>query len=279
VFKVIELGRNLLHAPRVVHVSFGTDSFRQSLTRLCRSAKKFGLRDIRIYRRDHPAVRRAIEENPRIMGQRRGAGYWLWKPYVLLDTLNDVPKEAVVIYSDAGHRYIADPAPLIELAATRDIVLFHNNGRHLQRSWTKRDCFVLMHADLPEHWNALQLDASIQIYRASEKARDFLLELREVMRDERILCDEANTCGLPNFEEFRDHRHDQSVLTILALKHGIETFPSPKVVVKKRDSVTERRKSCRLAQNRGVIFEHHRCRNEPMRVYCRRRVQEFLGLA
>jgi hypothetical protein len=158
-------------------------------------------------------------------------------------------------------------------------VLFHNNGRKLQRNWTKRDCFVLMHADAPEYWNALQLDASIQIYRASDKTRHFILELRDVMRDPRILCDEANACGLPNFEEFRDHRHDQSILTILALKHGIETFPSPKVVVTKRDPATGWRKSRRFTRNKRVFFEHHRCRNEPVTIYWRRRIEEFFGLA
>jgi hypothetical protein len=133
--------------PRVAHVSFGTDNFSQALSRLRRSAKKIGIEDIRIYRPDHPEVRRAVDENPKITGQRRGAGYWLWKPYILLDTLNTVAEGTVVVYSDAGQRYVADPSPLIDLTATRDVVLFHNTGGQLQRNWTKRDCFVLMQAD------------------------------------------------------------------------------------------------------------------------------------
>ena len=98
------------------------------------------------------------------------------------------------------------------------------------------------------------------------------------MRDPRILCDGPNTCGLPNFEGFRDHRHDQSITTILAMKHGIETFPSPKVVVK-RGAVTAARQCQSMSRNEHVVFEHHRCRNEPLRIYWRRLVREFLGLA
>jgi hypothetical protein len=259
-----------------VHVSFGTDNFRQALSRLRRSARNVGIEDIRIYRPDHPVVRRAVEENPKIMGQRRGAGYWLWKPYILLDTLNAVAEGTVVVYSDAGQRYVADPSPLIDLAATRGVVLF--TGGQLQRTWTKRDCFVLLQADTPEYWDALQLDASIQIYRVGVKARSFLSDLREAMRDPRLLCDGPNTCSLPNFEGFREHRHDQSITTILAMKHGIETFPCPKVVVKK-SAVTGARKSHSLPRNENVVFEHHRCRNEPVTVYWRRLVGEFLGLA
>ena len=99
-------------------------------------------------------LRRAVEENPKIRAQRRGAGYWVWKPYILLDTLNTVAEGTVVVYSDAGQRYVADPSPLIDLTATREVVLFHNIGGQLQRTWTKRDCFVLMQADAPEYWDA-----------------------------------------------------------------------------------------------------------------------------
>ena len=264
--------------PRVVHVSFGTNNFSQALSRLRRSARKVGIEDIRIYRPGHPVVRRAVEENPKIMGQRRGAGYWLWKPYILLDTLNEVAEGTVIVYSDAGQRYVADPSPLIDLTATRDVVLFHNNGGQLQRAWTKRDCFVLMKADAPEYWDALQLDASIQIYRAGVKARSFLLDLRDAMRDPRILCDGPNTCDLPNFEGFQEHRHDQSITTILAMKHRIETFPCPKVAVKKK-TVTGARKIHTLLRKKHVVFEHHRCRNESVTMYWRRLVKEFLGIA
>jgi hypothetical protein len=110
------------------------------------------------------------------------------------------------------------------------------------------------------------------------KARSFLLDLRDAMRDPRLLCDGPNTCGLPNFQGFREHRHDQSITTILAMKHRIETFPSPKVAVKKK-TITEARKSHTLLRKTHVVFEHHRCRNEPVTIYWRRLVKEFLGLA
>jgi hypothetical protein len=261
--------------PHVVHVSFGTDNFSQALSRLHRSAKRFGIRDVRFYRTNHPAVCRAIEQNPEITKQRRGAGYWLWKPYILLDTIDSVEEDTIIIYTDAGQRYIADPSPLVALATKKDVVLFHSDNP--QRIWTKRDCFVLMQADVPQYWDARQLDASIQIYRAGAKARGFLLELQNLMRDPRILCDGPNTCGLPNFEGFRDHRHDQSITTILAMKRGIETFRSPKIVLK-RDPVSGRKRASSPRTAR-TVFEHHRRKNEPLRIYWLRVIGEYLRLA
>ena len=261
--------------PHVAHVSFGTKNFGQALVRLRHSARRFGIRDVRLYGADHPAVRHAAEENPEIMCKPRGAGYWLWKPYIILDAMDRVEPGTVLIYTDAGQRYIADPSPLVALAMKQDIVLFHHiNFR--QSDWTKRDCFVLMGADAPEYWDARQLDASIQIYRAGAKARNFLLELQSAMRDPHVLSDQLNTCGLPNLEGFRDHRHDQSILTILAIKHRVQSFPTPKFVWS--GELSEASNQAKLRDSRDqrlIVFEHHRRRNEPARVYWRRRLREF----
>jgi hypothetical protein len=61
------------------------------------------------------------------------------------------------------------------------------------------------------------------------------------------------------------------------MKQGVETVPCPKVVVK-RDVVTGARKSDSLPRKEHVVFEHHRCRNEPLRIYWRRLFEEVLGL-
>ncbi len=216
---------DLNEKPGVVHITFGTAEFESTLERVQHSAKKFGIRDIRIYRPDHPAFRRAVDENPEIMRQPRGAGYWLWKPYIILDTISNVEPGTVVIYADGDNCYIADPAPLIALAATRDVVLFDNKIGRLQRIWTKRDCFVLMDADVPLHWNRRQLASGVVIFRAGPRARQFFEEWKSAMRDPRALTDAPNVCGLPNFDGFIEHRHDQSILTILAVKHQIESSP------------------------------------------------------
>jgi hypothetical protein len=45
--------------------------------------------------------------------------------------------------------------------------------------------------------------------------------------DPRIITDQDNTCGQPNLPEFRDHRHDQSVISLLVAKYRIEQFRNP----------------------------------------------------
>ena len=43
-------------------------------------------------------------------------------------------------------------------------------------------------------------------------------------QDERIITDNPNTMGLPNYPEFIQNRHDQSVSSLLAKKYNIPPF-------------------------------------------------------
>ena len=49
------------------------------------------------------------QKNAHILNQGRGAGYWLWKPYIIYKWLTDDSMEddnSYLIYSDAGMVYI-----------------------------------------------------------------------------------------------------------------------------------------------------------------------------
>lgn len=247
-----------MSAPTAIHVTFRTSHFTQAERLLRRSASRFGV-ELRCYFPGQPAIELARSENPLVMACLRGAGYWLWKPYVILDVLKSVPAGTVVLYTDITMIYIADPAHLFALADVNDVVLFENAPGNLQHKWTKRDAFVRLDADSPEYHNRRQLNAAIQLYRAGPKAIAFLEAAKQAMRDPAVLTDAPNVCGLPNFDGFVDHRHDQSVLTILAQKSGIPTFRAPIWPPKPNGPPGPY----------GRIFYHHRRRDVPRWQYIR----------
>ncbi len=152
------------------------------------------------------------------------------------------------------------PRALIGQAANAPVTLFDHRGDlnaspvYVQREWTKRDCFILMNADGPEFWDAPQLMAGIQIYRNCREARSFLAEWFDAATDERVLTDMPNTMGLENLEGFREHRHDQSILTILALRHGIRALPNPGEDTPTQPRVVDihRRQYSRLQTNQTI---------------------------
>jgi hypothetical protein len=56
---------------------------------------------------------------------------------------------------------------------------------------------------------------------------NFLSEWIFYAQDERIITDIENQCGLPNFSEFVDHRHDQSIFSLLIKKYKIIPYRDP----------------------------------------------------
>lgn len=210
-----------------VHVSYATDNFSQAARIIQKSAHRFGISESRVYSPDDNVIRVLSSTHASIMTQRRGAGYWLWKPYLIGDILDNVPDGTVVIYTDVAMTFIADPAPLIRLVDCNPIALFHLVPNHRMSTWTKRDCFVQLDADFDRYWSLPQLTAAFQVYRAGAESRAFVKALQSASSGEVQLTDIPNQLGLPNFSDFKDHRHDQSILTILAAKHGIKTYPDP----------------------------------------------------
>jgi hypothetical protein len=212
---------------RAVHVSFATANFLQAKKLLLKSARRFGLDENRLYTPAHPVLAYLAQRYPSIMAAQRGAGYWLWKPFIIFDVLSSVPDGTPVLYTDSAMTFIADPAPLISLAEKHPVCLFEMRGQFLQGTWTKRDCFVEMNADTDEFWSLPQLWAGMQLYRAGPEAREFVSQLAEAMASDVRLTDRPNIHGLPNLRDFIEHRHDQSVLTILAKRHGAAIFRDP----------------------------------------------------
>ena len=218
--------------PTVWLASYATSKFYLSAFRLCRSAWGRGVDRFRLWTpRDLPADFRRGHKH--ILRQKRGAGYWLWKPFIILQTMREAAEGDVVIYSDARMEILGDLSPLVEIALRNKIVLF-SSCLFLQKEWTKRDAFVLLDADAPRYWDVKQLMAGFMVLQNSARTREFVAKWLAAMSDERVLTDAPNRAGLPNFPGFRDHRHDQSVLTILATRENIDIFRDPAY---KRNSV------------------------------------------
>lgn len=183
--------------------------------------------------------------HPTIARAPRGAGYWLWKPWLLNAALAAADDGDVVMYSDAGATLVADPRPLVELTQRHPVLIFGQGTK--ARVWTKRDCFVLLNADSERYWDAPTRCASFQLYRAGPLSRAFVAELLAACTDPRILTDLPNMMGRDNLPEFREHRHDQAVLGILAERYRLALLPDP-----------SQYGAPHAGAPYGQVFDHHR---------------------
>ena len=163
----------------------------------------------------------------KILSQKRGAGYFLWKPYLIQKTLTSLKDGDYLFYADSVCYFINSIDYLIRAAEKyeQSVLLFQTG--YLEKRWTKRDAFVLLNCDEPEFTDTTHREASFSLWKKSKSAIDFVEEYLHFCEDERILTDMPNTMGLPNYPEFEDHRHDQSILSLLSKKRNMPAFRAP----------------------------------------------------
>jgi hypothetical protein len=160
-------------------------------------------------------------KNKHILDQERGAGYWLWKPYFIYKTMEKMDSNDILFYCDAGHSFYNKIDHLIpELEKSNNKMLLTIAGQKLSE-YTKRDCFYYMGHDTPDYHEAKSPSAAFIILKKNKFTLNVIKEWLDYGQDYRIITDSKNECGKENLPNFKDHRHDQSILGILAKKYNI----------------------------------------------------------
>lgn len=249
---------------KVYLVSFATPNFYNSQKKLNKSALQFGVDECIPFTNVDLKKTEFYQKNKVILDHERGAGYWLWKPFIILEAMKQADEGDIVIYSDSGAEVIESLQPLIDICLKQQGLLFFQvpsfTGKHTNIKWTKRDCLLLMDADYAEIHHAEQVAGSPHFYQKNTKHIEFIEEWLFYCEDPRILTDQPNTCGFRNYPDFLDHRHDQSVLSILARKKQIEIFRDPSQFGNHLKLEQFRKKGELPA---GVQYSQTPCRNSP----------------
>jgi hypothetical protein len=186
-----------------------------------------------------------IEQHAEILNQKRGRGYWIWKPYVILKTLvsDSVNMGDIVMYSDAGRHFVADPIEYFNvLWRKKNNSLYETQKlyREIYDSMERQDFFAFsMHTLVEKQWtkmNVLEAIAGMQSKKWKETflnsppasasffiAKKSLQSIRFVgawlayCGDRRLVTDEKDQM-YKNDPEFKENRHDQSILSALLKK-------------------------------------------------------------
>ncbi len=172
------------------------------------------------------------KENKYILDGKRG-GWCCWKPYYILETLKEMDEGDVLLYMDSADWIDSMPlekegkysyfsymrTEIFEKMLDNDILL--TAGAFPNKQYTKRDVFVYMSADEPKYWDAIQLEAGVILIKNTQWSRDFIAEWLKYCCVSALITNDPNICNLPNLPEFVDIRYDQSILSILQIKHEI----------------------------------------------------------
>ena len=150
----------------------------------------------------------------------RGGGYWLWKPFLVLQALAGLPDGDVLVYADAG--CALDPAKLPRFAEYVTAVTTHPSGVlafdmpwHPQRHWTKRAAVEAAQRRGAVDLDAGQVAATAFLLRAGPATRALAAAWYAACCDYSTLDDSVSRDAAPEDPAFRDHRHDQAIWSML----------------------------------------------------------------
>jgi len=210
---------------KLVYINYADENFEENQNFLLHHISKNNIfPEAKAYSRKWLESTKFYSENKKILDYQRLSGYALWKPYIILQSLesSDLAYGDAVVYMDCGDIPLAPQLnSCIEEYLLKEDQYFINTVTLQNKQYTKRDCFVLMGCDEEKYWNDIQLEDGFLVFKKTDFNIEFVKEWLEYCKDERVITDCENVCGLPNFPEFIDHRHDQSIISLLYTKHNL----------------------------------------------------------
>ncbi len=249
-------------------INYANNIFRKSQKLNSSTALKAGLFDEVISYSPNDMESDFFKKNIKILSQERGNGYWLWKPYFIKKSLDILSLGDYLFYCDSGAYFIRPITPLIEISSEtgQDLIVF--DLQHMERDWTKRDAFVLMDCDSPKYSDSRQRLGSFSLWKKSDFTVDFISEFLCFAQDERLITDMENQCGYSNYPGFKEHRHDQSIFSLLTKKYNLSIYRDP-------SQFGNNLKHYYTNSKYEQLIEHTRKRTVP---FPRRNISKILGL-
>lgn len=160
-------------------------------------------------------------KNKQILEQKRGCGYWLWKPYFIFKTLSNCEEGDWIIYTDSAMYFRKNINEYIENLDKQKINIISRQLKFKESQFNKRDVLIEMQCDTDTFVNTRQRAASVIIIKNCEKNRSFIKEWLVCSQNAHWITDEENKSGNLNYSDFIDHRHDQSIFSLLCKKNNI----------------------------------------------------------
>ncbi len=163
------------------------------------------------------------DKHSHILKQQRGAGYWLWKPYLIKKTLQMINDGEFLFYIDSGNSLVQNNVDFFidKLnEAKADILLFKNYYTNAQ--FIKRDTYKLMNIEEDKYKDLYHLGAFVIILRKSNRSIEFIDQWLKYCENPQLITDVPSE--IKNNPNFKDHRHDQAILTLLYYKDPRSTL-------------------------------------------------------
>ena len=254
--------------PKIVAITYGNIFFQRQLELNKKSAFEVGQVDEHYAYGPKDIDKEFKYKNREILSKPRGNGYWLWKPYVINKTMVEKLNYGdYLIYTDAAMIFMNSSHLLINFLKENNASMWFNRLTLKEKKFSKRDAFIIMGVDNPVFSETNQYMAGIQIYKKSDYTMKFIQEWLTYCQDKRIITNEKNALGQPNYPGFIENRHDQTALSLLIKKYGEANAGSPNMTLeelKQRKSVIMPNILCMYRRRAFRDYEHLKEKCQPI---------------
>lgn len=207
----------------IYFVSYGDEKFKKSRKRIEEEAKDTNLfTEVLIYTPENLEVFSSLHSKFR-EENKRGGGYWLWKPYAIQKTLKKIEENSILVYMDAGSSINSEGINNVKkimkkmLNSSFDAYVFQLQcSKCTDTCYTKMDTAIALgYAKDSKELSDQQIHATYFILKKTESAEKLIADWIKYATAEnyRYLTDLPSKKS--NHECFIDHRHDQSIFSLL----------------------------------------------------------------
>jgi FkbM family methyltransferase len=155
-----------------------------------------------------------------ILQNKRGYGYMVWKSYVIKKTIENMNDGDILFFSDAGceidirKKYAFFDC--FDYAKSDGIV---GSNMCFEYEFNKMDLVLRLDANTSYYLNTGQRQSGAILFCINSQIRKLVDEWYTVGCDHHMLNDDDSVA--PNLPGFKEHRHDQSVYSLLTKKYNI----------------------------------------------------------
>lgn len=227
-----------------IFLSFADKRMRKSLARIKEQAKEMEIYD-KIITSTEDDLDTSFRENfkEKLKYSVRGFGYWCWKPQIILQTLNKMEDGDILQYTDAGcHlnksginrlKYYFDicsksQTGILAFQANPPTYPLNYDGRKLldlsEHKWSKADTFI--HFEVESNRDITHtpsIGSGILFIKKNKKTISIIEKWLEIYYTHFEIVDDTPSKA-SNHSDFIEHRHDQTVLSIICKLEKVDTL-------------------------------------------------------
>lgn len=156
------------------------------------------------------------------MQSSRGYGYWIWKYFLVSKLFENLLEGDILLYLDAGCSINENGIERLEfyyeMAEKNNIVAF--KMEHLEKKYTKKDTYLRVIGEDLKFYDEGQVQASCFLIKKTKSTIDFIDEIKSICVDQNYHYINDGKSLNENDETFIEHRHDQSVFSLMCKKHN-----------------------------------------------------------